>query len=71
MAHRGPDAQGVWRGEIAGFAFRRLAIIDLDSRSNQPLHLGALHLVFNGEIYNYRELREDAAEKEVSPAPAP
>jgi asparagine synthase (glutamine-hydrolysing) len=59
MAHRGPDAQGVWCGDIAGFAFRRLAVIDLDARSNQPLHLGALHLVFNGEIYNYRELREE------------
>ena len=38
---------------------RRLAIIDLDERSNQPMHLGGLHLVFNGEIYNYRELREE------------
>ena len=40
-------------------AFRRLAIIDLDPRSNQPLHLDNLHLVFNGEIYNYLELREE------------
>ncbi len=58
MVHRGPDGQGVWRSEEVGFAFRRLAIIDLDERSNQPLHLGALHVVFNGEIYNYLELRE-------------
>jgi asparagine synthase (glutamine-hydrolysing) len=43
---------------MAGFAFRRLAIIDLDERSNQPLHLHDLHLVFNGEIYNYIELRD-------------
>jgi asparagine synthase (glutamine-hydrolysing) len=40
-----------------GLGFRRLAIIDLHERSNQPLHLGALHLVFNGEVYNYVELR--------------
>jgi len=57
MAHRGPDGQGVWSDERAGFGFRRLAIIDLHERSNQPLHLGRLHLVFNGEIYNYVELR--------------
>ncbi len=48
----------MWREEEVGFAFRRLAIIDLDERSNQPLHLGSLHMVFNGEIYNYVELRE-------------
>jgi asparagine synthase (glutamine-hydrolysing) len=59
MAHRGPDAQGTWCGATAGLGFRRLAIIDLDPRSNQPLHLKALHLVFNGEVYNYRELRDD------------
>jgi asparagine synthase (glutamine-hydrolysing) len=57
MAHRGPDGQGTWSDETAGLAFRRLAIIDLDERSNQPMHLGSLHLVFNGEIYNYIELR--------------
>ena len=59
MVHRGPDAEGVWADETAGLAFRRLAIIDLDPRSNQPLHLGPLHLAFNGEIYNYRELRDE------------
>ncbi len=61
MRHRGPDDQGLWSDETAGLAFRRLAIIDLDGRSNQPLHLDELHLVFNGEIYNYRELREQLA----------
>ncbi len=39
MAHRGPDGQGVWSDDDAGLAFRRLAIIDLDPRSDQPLHL--------------------------------
>lgn len=62
MAHRGPDSQGVWRDGTAGLAIRRLAIIDLDHRSDQPLHLGPWHLVFNGEIYNYRELRDDLRE---------
>jgi asparagine synthase (glutamine-hydrolysing) len=59
MAHRGPDDECVWTDGECGLAFRRLAIIDPDPRSSQPLHLGALHLVFNGEIYNYRELRRE------------
>jgi asparagine synthase (glutamine-hydrolysing) len=59
MRKRGPDGQGVWHDDRAGLAARRLAIIDLHERSNQPLHLGPLHLVFNGEVYNYRELREE------------
>jgi asparagine synthase (glutamine-hydrolysing) len=59
MAHRGPDDQGIWSDDSVGFAFRRLAVIDLDPRSNQPLHFAGLHLTFNGEIYNYRELRRE------------
>src|SRR5438046_1374803 len=59
MEHRGPDGGAVWCEEEAGLAFRRLAIIDLDPRSDQPLHLDHLHLVFNGEIYNYLELRRE------------
>jgi asparagine synthase (glutamine-hydrolysing) len=59
MAHRGPDSQGIWYDTTAGLAVRRLAIIDLEERSNQPLHLDHWHLAFNGEIYNYRELREE------------
>jgi asparagine synthase (glutamine-hydrolysing) len=59
MVHRGPDSEGVWHDANAGLASRRLAIIDLEPRSDQPLHLGPWHLAFNGEIYNYRELREE------------
>jgi asparagine synthase (glutamine-hydrolysing) len=59
MWKRGPDGQGVWSDDVAGLAVRRLMIIDLHERSNQPLHLGPLHLVFNGEIYNYKELRQE------------
>jgi len=61
MRNRGPDGEGTWIEGDAGLAFRRLAIIDLHERSNQPLHLGSLHLVFNGELYNYRELRAELA----------
>jgi len=59
LAHRGPDAEGVEVVAAAGavLAFRRLAIIDL-ATGDQPMSVdGTHHLVFNGEIYNYREVR--------------
>jgi asparagine synthase (glutamine-hydrolysing) len=59
MAARGPDGQATWAAERCGLAFRRLAIIDLDERAMQPMHLGPLHLVFNGEVYDYRERRAE------------
>ena len=59
MVKRGPDGHGIWLGEEVGLAATRLAIIDLHERSNQPMSFGQLHLAFNGEIYNYRELREE------------
>ena len=59
MAHRGPDGEGFYIGAGAGLAFRRLAIIDLHERSNQPLGLGPWRLIMNGEIYNYVELRDE------------
>jgi asparagine synthase (glutamine-hydrolysing) len=61
MANRGPDAQATWCGDGIGLAFRRLAIIDLHERSSQPMSFERWHLVFNGEIYNYRELRDELA----------
>ena len=57
LAHRGPDGHGQFIGETAALVHTRLAIIDL-ATGGQPLHDGALNLVANGEIYNYRELRE-------------
>lgn len=59
MAHRGPDGQGTWHDGGCGLSFRRLAIIDLADRAMQPMHLGPLHLVFNGEVYDYRERRAE------------
>ena len=61
LAHRGPDHAGLWRsadGRVC-LGHRRLAIIDLDERSNQPLHShdGRFTVTFNGEIYNYRTIR--------------
>lgn len=58
---RGPDAEGSWRGERCWLGHRRLSIIDLSEASSQPFHSaeGRYHLVYNGEIYNYREIREE------------
>ena len=69
IAHRGPDGEGFHLTKEnepitpdspqVGLAFRRLAILDPDPRSDQPFHIGPLTLVFNGEIYNFRELRNE------------
>jgi asparagine synthase (glutamine-hydrolysing) len=62
MLARGPDGAGLWVSpdETLGLAHRRLAIIDLSSAAAQPMATldGRLRIVFNGEIYNYRELRD-------------
>lgn len=59
LAHRGPDAGGVWHEGPLVLGHRRLSIIDLQAASDQPMHSadGRYAIVFNGEIYNYRELR--------------
>jgi len=69
IAHRGPDAEGIWlstEAEIskeqpqAGLVHRRLAILDLDPRANQPFTDNrGRWIVFNGEIYNFLELRRE------------
>src|SRR3990172_8443139 len=58
LMHRGPDDHGLWVGPGVGLGMRRLSIIDL-AGGRQPMmnEDGALHVVFNGEIYNFRELR--------------
>jgi asparagine synthase (glutamine-hydrolysing) len=57
MVSRGPDDEGYWSADDVGFAHRRLAILDLRERANQPMHFAHWHLIYNGELYNYRELR--------------
>jgi asparagine synthase (glutamine-hydrolysing) len=61
MLERGPDAVGYWSDERAGLSLghRRLSIIDLDASANQPMHSddNRYTIIFNGEIYNFRELR--------------
>lgn len=58
QAHRGPDGQHSWAHKNLAFAHQRLSIIDLAARADQPLIKGNLVIIFNGEIYNYRELKE-------------
>jgi asparagine synthase (glutamine-hydrolysing) len=63
IEHRGPDSSGVWVSEQVGLALahRRLSIIDLSTNGNQPMcsQNGQYVIVFNGEIYNHRELRQE------------
>lgn len=61
IVHRGPDSAGKYVDEDAALGFRRLSIIDLSSVGDQPLYNEdrSMVLVFNGEIYNYQDLREE------------
>src|SRR5262245_60084610 len=67
MAHRGPDDAGVWWSPdaCAGLGHRRLAIIDLSPGGHQPMSLasGEYHISFNGEIYNYQDLRRELEDR--------
>ncbi len=60
LTHRGPNDRGTWQDELIALGHRRLAVIDLSSAGRQPManEDGSLQLVFNGEIYNFRELKE-------------
>lgn len=62
MVHRGPDHQAVKDlDKMATFGYTRLAIIDLDARSNQPMvsDESSINIVYNGELYNFREIRRE------------
>lgn len=67
LASRGPDSAGFWRspGGRMSFVQRRLRILDLDTRADGPMHSsdGRYCLVFNGEIYNFRELRSELEQR--------
>ena len=63
IAHRGPDAAGIWSHEddrvAVQLGHRRLSIIDLSAAADQPLSKNGLTIAYNGELYNYRELRAE------------
>ena len=62
--HRGPDDEGFYEDDKISLAFRRLSIIDL-SNGHQPMFNedSSMVILFNGEIYNYQELKEDLMQK--------
>jgi asparagine synthase (glutamine-hydrolysing) len=57
LSHRGPDYLGVWNNDEIGFGHNRLSLLDLSENANQPFKNERYILVFNGEIYNYNELK--------------
>jgi asparagine synthase (glutamine-hydrolysing) len=59
LSHRGPDNDGIWQGDNVCLGHRRLSIIDLSAASNQPFFSGDQRfvIVYNGELYNYKELK--------------
>ncbi|NQX92746.1 MAG: hypothetical protein HRT74_11590 [Flavobacteriales bacterium] len=64
LAHRGPDAEGIFESSEVVLGHRRLSIIDTTDASNQPLFNEdkTIALVFNGELYNYLELKEELSD---------
>lgn len=67
LAHRGPDHEGLFTDGVVALGHRRLSIIDLTASSNQPIVSddGNYVIVFNGEIYNFSELRDDLKKQGV------
>lgn len=61
IAHRGPDDQGLWQEQRIALGHRRLSILDLSPAGHQPMvsHCGRYVIAFNGEIYNFQQLRQD------------
>ena len=59
LLHRGPDAQGIISLDSLQLGHTRLSILDIDPRSNQPFKYGDTYLIFNGEIWNYKDLRSE------------
>ena len=75
LAHRGPDDRDTWVEEESGIGLghRRLSIIDLSPEGRQPMHSASQRyvIVFNGEIYNYRQLGADLSSEESPSAVTP
>ena len=66
LNHRGPDGEGnslfKSKNAVIGFGHKRLSIIDLSQAGKQPMTLNHLHITYNGEIYNYQEIKNELSE---------
>jgi len=66
LHHRGPDGEGAslfkCKNATIGFGHKRLSIIDLSKTGKQPMALNHLHITYNGEIYNYQEIKNELLE---------
>lgn len=65
IKHRGPDNGSIWSDDYCILGHNRLKIIDLSDDANQPFHYERYHLVFNGEIYNFLELKQHLESKGI------
>ena len=63
--HRGPDAQDYWNNKRIYFSHQRLSIIDTKKRSDQPMKKNGLVIIYNGEIYNFKDLKKDLVSKGI------
>ena len=66
IRHRGPDNSSIHQIEEVTFGHNRLTIIDLSESSNQPMTIGNITIVFNGEIYNYLEVKKELVDKGIT-----
>src|SRR5436190_6179723 len=73
LSHRGPDNEGIWEHGAVCFGHRRLSIIDLSPECNQPFFSsdGRYVIVYNGELYNYRELKLELQRSALGENPKP
>ena len=67
ITHRGPDSSGIWSDGQICMGHRRLSILDVSSNGDQPMHIGdRYHIIFNGEVYNFLELKNELIKKGYS-----
>jgi asparagine synthase (glutamine-hydrolysing) len=59
LKERGPDYSGLWKNNNVGFVHTRLSILDISNAGNQPMHFNDCSITFNGEIYNFKIIREE------------
>src|SRR5215203_400892 len=65
ISHRGPDNSSIYQHGDVTFGHNRLTIIDLSESANQPMTQNDVTIIFNGEIYNYLEVRKELADKGI------